>query len=70
MFTGSDLWPGEGCPRRTASGCIRCPVCFRKLCWNLQVDPVEQCRKLKEFYGKSELKDEVDWCDRALELLK
>jgi hypothetical protein len=47
-----------------------CPVCFRKLCWNLQVDAAEQCRKLKEFYVKSELKDEVDWCDRATELLK
>jgi archaemetzincin len=47
-----------------------CPVCFRKLCWNLQVDPAEQCRKLKAFYVKSELKDEVDWCDRATELLK
>jgi archaemetzincin len=47
-----------------------CPVCFRKLCWNLQVDPAEQCRKLKEFYVKSELKDEADWCGRAIELLK
>lgn len=47
-----------------------CPVCFRKLCWNLQVDPAEQCRKLKAFYVKSELKNEVAWCDRATELLK
>jgi archaemetzincin len=36
-----------------------CPVCFRKLCWNLQVDPAEQCRKLKEFYVASRLEDEV-----------
>lgn len=47
-----------------------CPVCFRKLCWNLQVDPAEQCRKLKAFYVMNELKDEAEWCDRAIELLK
>lgn len=47
-----------------------CPVCFRKLCWNLQVEPAEQCRKLKRFYVKNGLKDEAGWCDRVIELLK
>ena len=47
-----------------------CPVCLCKLCWNLQVDPAEQCRKLKEFYVESGLADDVAWCDRAAELLK
>ena len=25
-----------------------CPVCLRKLCWNLQVEPVPYLRKLEE----------------------
>ena len=47
-----------------------CPICFRKLCWNLQVDPAEQCRKLKAFYVKNDLREEAAWCTRVLELLK
>jgi archaemetzincin len=37
-----------------------CPVCYRKLCWNLQVDPREQLQKLKKFCEEQKLTEESE----------
>jgi archaemetzincin len=47
-----------------------CPVCFRKLCWNLQVDPREHLRKLAEFCEEQKLTDEAREFARQSEALK
>jgi archaemetzincin len=36
-----------------------CPVCFRKLCWNLQVDPAEHLQKLATFCEEQKLTEEA-----------
>jgi archaemetzincin len=45
-----------------------CPVCLRKLCWNLQVEPVAYLRRLAAFCRAQEF-DERDWFARAAEEL-
>jgi archaemetzincin len=47
-----------------------CPVCLRKLCWNLEVEPVHYLKKLAAFCGKHGLKDEARWYQRAIKALK
>jgi archaemetzincin len=47
-----------------------CPVCLRKLCWNLQVEPVPYLRRLEKFCRAHDLADEADWYARALAALK
>lgn len=42
-----------------------CPVCQRKLCWNLRVDPVAHLRKLEEFCRKHNFEEEVEWYQNA-----
>jgi archaemetzincin len=46
-----------------------CPVCLRKICWNLQVDPRSYLSQLETFCGEHELKDEAVWYKRAIEAL-
>jgi len=46
-----------------------CPVCARKLIWNLQVDPVAYFQKLEAFCRKHELKDEADYYAKAARAL-
>lgn len=41
-----------------------CPVCLRKLAWNLQVEPVAYLRRLAEFHARHGL-DGADWLGRA-----
>jgi len=45
-----------------------CPVCLRKLCWNLQVEPVPYLRRLATFCGEHGL-DEAVWYASAVEAL-
>jgi archaemetzincin len=42
-----------------------CPVCARKLAWNLQVDPVEHFKKLEVWCQKYDLKDETEYYAKA-----
>jgi archaemetzincin len=47
-----------------------CPVCLRKLCWNLQVEPVAYLRQLQAFCARHGLKDEAGWYEQAVGLLE
>jgi archaemetzincin len=46
-----------------------CPPCFRKLAWNLQLDPVEYCRKLEDFSRRHGFPEEATYYGRAAEAL-
>jgi archaemetzincin len=46
-----------------------CPVCLRKLCWNLQVEPVPYLTRLKAFCRQNGLGPESGWYERALAAL-
>ena len=46
-----------------------CPVCLRKVCWNLQVDPTEYLAELEAFCRKHKLEEEADWYSKAREAL-
>jgi archaemetzincin len=46
-----------------------CPVCLRKLCWNLQVEPVPYLRRLRAFCSQHGFDAEADWYDRAKKAL-
>lgn len=47
-----------------------CPVCTRKLCWDLKLDPVARFEGLIPFYTANGLDDEAGWCAKAVGLLK
>ena len=47
-----------------------CPVCFRKLCWNLQVDPQEHLQKLARFCEEQKLTEEAEGFARQSAALK
>jgi archaemetzincin len=44
-----------------------CPVCLRKLLWNLQVEAVPYLRRLGEFCRANGLGESADWSAAALE---
>ncbi len=46
-----------------------CPICLRKLCWNLQVDPNAYLKRLQIFSAKHGLKEDELYYQRAIELL-
>ena len=46
-----------------------CPVCLRKLLWNLQVEPIGYLRKLETFCRERQL-SEADWYARAVAALQ
>ena len=46
-----------------------CPVCLRKLCWNLEVEPVPYLTKLKAFCEQIALDAESRWYERAIAAL-
>jgi archaemetzincin len=46
-----------------------CPVCLRKLCWNLRVEPVPYLTKLKAFCRQNGLDAEGRRYERAVEAL-
>jgi archaemetzincin len=46
-----------------------CPVCLRKMCWNLQVEPGAYLRQLQAVCARYDLEDEADWYEQAVKLL-
>jgi archaemetzincin len=50
---------------RDARPLYLCPVCLRKLCWNLEVEPVPYLTKLKAFCRQNSLNPESGWYDWA-----
>jgi archaemetzincin len=46
-----------------------CPVCLRKLCWNVQVEPLSYLAKLKAFCQQNGLDLESGWYKRAMAAL-
>ncbi len=43
-----------------------CPVCLRKLCWNLHVEPLPYLTRLKTFCRRHALGLERDWYEKAI----
>jgi archaemetzincin len=46
-----------------------CPVCLRKLCWNLRAEPVPYLMKLNAFCRQNGLDPESAWYERAIAAL-
>jgi archaemetzincin len=46
-----------------------CPVCLRKLCWNLRVEAVPYLMKLKAFCQQNGLDAESSWYEKAIAAL-
>jgi archaemetzincin len=46
-----------------------CPVCLRKLCWNLQVEPVRYLKRLQVFCAKHGQQADANWCEKAMAIL-
>jgi archaemetzincin len=46
-----------------------CPVCLRKLCWNLRVEPVPYLDRLKTPCDRSGLGPERAWYEKAMTAL-
>jgi archaemetzincin len=47
-----------------------CPVCLRKLCWNLQVEPVAYLMNLKTLCQQRHLDLETGWYEKATALAR
>jgi hypothetical protein len=47
-----------------------CPVCTRKLCWDLKLDPVVRFEGLVPLYRANGFDAEARWCEEAIGLLK
>ncbi len=47
-----------------------CPVCLRKVCWNLQVEPVKYLGELETFCRENKLLAEADWYHDAAAVLR
>ena len=43
-----------------------CPLCDKKLAWNIGFAPLKRYEMLKDFYAKHELTDEADWTARRI----
>ena len=46
-----------------------CPICLRKLCWNLQVESVAYLTRLKAFCQQNGLNAEGNWYEKVLAAL-
>jgi archaemetzincin len=46
-----------------------CPVCLRKLCWNLQAEPLPYLKRLEAFCRGNGLGEEAEWYARAVAAL-
>lgn len=46
-----------------------CPVCLRKLCWNLQVESISYLTRLKAFCQQEGLDVEARWYEKAIAAL-
>jgi hypothetical protein len=51
---------------RDARPLYLCPVCQRKLCWNVRVEPVAYLTKLKAFCQQNGLDPESAWYEKAV----
>ncbi|MCI0462226.1 MAG: archaemetzincin [Gemmataceae bacterium] len=54
---------------RDARPLYLCPVCLRKLCWNLRVEPVPYLTTLKTFCQHNGLGPETGWYEKAIATL-
>jgi archaemetzincin len=54
---------------RDARPLYLCPVCLRKLCWNLRVEPVAYLTGLNTFCRQNGLDPESDWYEKAVAAL-
>jgi archaemetzincin len=54
---------------RDATPLHLCPVCLRKLCWNLRVEPMPYLMKLNTFCQQNGLEPESVWYERAIAAL-
>ncbi len=54
---------------RDARPLYLCPVCLRKLCWNLRVEPVPYLTKLRAFCEQNAINPESGWYGGALATL-
>jgi archaemetzincin len=43
-----------------------CPLCDRKLAWNIGFEPLKRYQALKDFYAKNGLDDEADWTTKRI----
>jgi hypothetical protein len=46
-----------------------CPVCLRKLCWNLRIEPIPYLTALKTFCRQNGFDTEAGWYDKAIKTL-
>jgi archaemetzincin len=46
-----------------------CPVCLRKVCWNLEVEPLPYLKKIKAFCRKNDLDPERVWYGKVIAAL-
>lgn len=47
-----------------------CPVCLKKLCWNLGIDPLERYRKLEVFCSEYNLVNEAKFFQQSIKRFK
>lgn len=47
-----------------------CPVCLKKLQWNLKFDVLPRYEKLKEFFAKNKMTDEVQWLEKRIRKIR
>jgi archaemetzincin len=47
-----------------------CPVCLRKVLWNLQAEPEAYLASLQKFCTQQKLEDEAAWYAEARETLR
>jgi archaemetzincin len=43
-----------------------CPLCHRKLMWNIGFEPAKRFEQLQAFYAKNGMKDEADWTAKRI----
>lgn len=46
-----------------------CPICLRKICWNMKVEPRSYLQKLLEFSKKYDIQRDTTWYQSAIEAL-
>jgi len=44
-----------------------CPLCQRKLMWNIGYNPLKRFKELQTFYAKNKLDDEAEWMTQRIE---
>jgi archaemetzincin len=64
VMNGSD-----SLPETDASPLHFCPICLRKLAWNLNLDLRKRFQDRRDFYLRHSMPDEAAWVDRRLALL-